>query len=777
MGELFNKVCSLPVLMDAWKRVKGKGAAGGLDCVSVEDFHKDLSRNIDRLVKDLQGGRYAPEPLERINAPKHDGTRETRPLSLPSVRDKLVQQAVRLVIEPLFNPRFLDCSYAYRPGKGPKKAFGRINHSLTTEKKTWVALGDFDRFFDTLDQEVLLREFGKGVDDPEIIGLIRMWIKIGYVGSSGDYFDTEGGVGQGSVISPLLSNIYAHPLDDYMVRQGYTYLRYSDNLIILALTKKEAARGLDDLASFAKSALKLTLNDYSRPVRSLGEGFVFLGIFYQGEKRAISIGKMGKILRRLKTLIKPGKTPENLMLKLAQSLEGTARYYGVIQPEGQFAEIDQVVMNRMATVLAEYVQMGLFRNASQLMTYLMPLPFLSQGFKLRKEATLKELAGVVLKKRLTEKAKTEAKAPAAVPVQKAVKRADRAVSRRKQRYVRDRGTASELVVSTHGAFLGKASGRLVVKIKEKILTTARFDTLKNVVVAVSGVTLSSDLIRECAGRQIGIHFVEHQGPPYAMIHAPAHPRASLCMAQTRAIQDGKGFDIARRIVKGKIRNQLNLLKFYGRSRQDEEAYQSGLDKMEAEVDRLFEEADSLEPGEDHALARERLFSIEGRAASSYWALVKKIMGDEIEFPGRRRRGAADLVNSLLNYGYALIYPRVWRAVILAGLNPHLSFLHAPDDKEPSLSFDLIEEFRCQAVDRAVITMISRNEPVAVDPKKGLLTEETKRLLISNVLERLTALMPTKKGRIPLDEVIRRQPRRLARALTEDRPYRPFVGRY
>jgi group II intron reverse transcriptase/maturase/CRISPR-associated endonuclease Cas1 len=776
MGELYHKACSLPVLMDAWKMVKGKGAAGGLDRVSVDDFHKDLGRNMDRLVADLQAGRYAPEPLERINAPKHDGTRETRPLSLPSVRDKLVQQAVRLVIEPLFNPRFLDCSYAYRPGKGPRKAFGRINHYLTTEKKTWIALGDFDRFFDTLDQDILLREVGRVVHDPEIIGLIRMWMTIGYVGSSGDYFDTEGGVGQGSVISPLLSNIYAHPLDDYMIRQGYAYLRYSDNLIILALSKKEATSGLDDLAAFAKDSLKLTLNAYSRPVRSLTEGFVFLGVFYQGESRAISTGKMGKIRRRLKGLITPGKDPDKLILKICQSLEGTARYYGVIQTESQFAEIDQFVVNRLAPVLAEYVQRGVFRNTSQLTTYLMPLPFLSEGFKLRKEATLKELAGLVIKKTVSAKARTEAKAAAPAPVQKAVQRADRAVSRRKQRYVRDRGTASELVVSTHGAVLGKASGRLVVKCKGKILATAQFDKLKNVVVATSGVSLSSDLIRECTEKQIGIHFAEAHGPPYAMIHAPAHPRASLCMAQMRAIQDGKGFDIARIIVKGKIRNQLNLLKFYGRSRADEPAYQEVLDSMEQEVDRLYDEADGLEVGEDYALARERLFSIEGRAASSYWGLVRKVMGDDVPFPGRRRRGATDLVNSLLNYGYAMIYPRVWRAVVLAGLNPHLSFLHAPDDKEPSLTFDLIEEFRCQAVDRAVITMISRNEPVAVDPK-GLLTEDTKRLLVSNVLERLTALMPTRKGRMPLDEVIRQQPRRLAQALTEDRPYRPFVGRY
>jgi len=777
MANLFEKVVSLSTLLDAWKLVHAKGSAGGLDGISIEDFQKDLSRNLDKLSSDLKSGRYAPEPLERIDIPKHDGSGEKRPLSLPSVRDKIVQQAVRLVLEPIFNPIFLDCSYAYRPGKGPRKAFGRVNHYLTTERRRWAALADFDRFFDTLDQDILIRQVAKLVDDPEILSLIRMWIKIGFVRSGGDYSDAEAGIGQGSVISPLLSNIYAHPLDEYMIKQGYSYIRYSDNMIVLSHGRSEAGKGLKDLTEFSRINLKLRLNEEPRPVRSLSEGFVFLGIYYHEDRRAISTGKMAKIHERLKSLIKPGKLPDVLMQKIVRSLEGTARYYSVINPDPQFSEIDRFVIDRMATVLAEFVNKDIFRNTAEIITYLAPIPFLSEGCRTRKDEALKEIASLALRKAVEGKAKSESATQPAKTVTQAVRKADNAVTRRKQRYIRERSDSSDLFVSTHGAFVGKASGLLVVKSQGKLLASVQFEKLKNVLIGTSGVTLSSDVIRECAQRKIGLHFADAHGPPYAMVNATSHPKARLSMAQLEAVKNGEGLSIARRIVMGKIRNQLNLLKFYGRSRGDEADYQKGVDAMELEVEKLSEEAEKIGDGDGLEKARERLFSVEGRAASSYWAMVKLALGKDVEFPGRRRKGATDLVNCLLNYGYAMIYPRVWRAIVLAGLNPHLSFLHAPSDDDPSLAFDMIEEFRSQSVDRAVITMLSRNEPAALDPKQGLLTEVTKRRLITNVLERLTTLVRTKKGHVTLDDVIREQPKRLAHSLLSGTPYRPFIGRY
>jgi group II intron reverse transcriptase/maturase len=291
-GKLYDQVCSLPVLTDAWKRIKTKRSAGGLDRVSVADFERDFNRNFEALRGDLISRKYVPEPLERIAVPKMDGSGESRPLSLPSVRDKIVQQAVRSVIEPLFNPVFLDSSYAYRPGKGTVKVFKRVNHLLTVEKRRWVVLADFDKFFDTMDQDFAIQQVSRIVRDPDVLRLIRMWVKIGFVNNTGDYLDSDAGVGQGSEISPLLSNIYAHPLDEYMMKKNYAYVRYSDNVIILCHSMKEARTSLEDLKFFVKDMLKLSLNNDPQPIKTLDQGFVFLGIYYQNDSRAISHKKL-----------------------------------------------------------------------------------------------------------------------------------------------------------------------------------------------------------------------------------------------------------------------------------------------------------------------------------------------------------------------------------------------------------------------------------------------------------------------------------------------------
>ena len=236
--------------------------------------------------------------------------------------------------------------------------------------------------------------------------------------------------------------------------------------------------------------------------------------------------------------------------------------------------------------------------------------------------------------------------------------------------------------------------------------------------------------------------------------------------------------IARSIVIGKIKNQLNLMKFYGRSRKDDEQFQKALDAMEAEIDSLIAHAKEVKDNDGTEIkARDKLFSIEGRAASSYWGLVKMLLADDVTFSGRVRKGAGDLVNSILNYGYGILYARVWQAVALAGLNPYLSFLHEPQKNKPTLVFDMIEEFRSQAVDRAVFTMFTRGEYLDLNCKTGLLTEKSRKKVIENVLLRLASLVHYRGKKQQLAEVIRLQPRRLAVCIEEGKKYRPFVGRY
>ena len=777
MGELFDQVCSLSTLMDAWRRVKSKKAQGGLDQITVQDFERDFNRSFERLKKTLKDRTYTPEPVERVNAPKQDYSGETRPLSLPSVKDKVVQQAVRSVIEPLFNTIFMDCSYAYRPGKGPQKAFKRVNHYLTTENKRWVALADFDRFFDTLDQGFLLRQLSRLINDPDIIRLIRMWLRSGYVNSKGDYFDIDSGVGQGSVISPLLSNIYVHPLDEYMTQKGHAYLRYSDNLIILGYSRENAFEALGDLKSFIHDVLELRLNKSPYPVKSIEKGFVFLGIYYRNDKRAISMSKMQKIKDKISYVISPGKAPDTLIEKLNRTLDGTGRYYGVIKPEPQFIEIDEHLALRLTLILAEYIKRNRYRRVDELVAYLTPLVFLSDSYRRERDKKIRSIAGMALKKCIIKRDGQEGIKQLKGGLKEGIKAADRAVSTRKRKYLTDQSLISEVVVSTHGAFLGKKGNRLVVKMHKKNLLSRHLHKIKNIIVATRGVSLSSDLIQECARQKIAIHFLERYGPPYAMVYAPSHPRSNLGILQLEVRQNGQGLQIAARIVAGKIKNQLNLTKFYARSRKNNSDFQEGLESMESEIDRLTDEINGCPHGEDYDIQCNKLFLIEGRAALVYWGMVKKLLADDVEFPGRKRKGAKDTVNSLLNYGYGILYARVWQAVVLAGLNPCISFLHAPQRDKPTLAFDLIEEFRCQAVNRAVFTMITRGETLELDKKSSLLTESTRKKLIENVIERLSSLVPYKGKRIQLDDVVRLQARHLATCLEKAKIYRPFIGRY
>lgn len=775
MGALFEKACSLPVLMDAWKRVRAKGARGGLDRVTVKDFEIDIAGNIRRLINDLKTGRYTPEPLERINAPKENGSGETRPLSLPSIRDKIAQQAVRRVIEPLFEPVFLDCSYAYRTGKGPRKAFKRVNHCLTTEKRRFVALGDFDRFFDSLDQDILLEQVRGLIADEDIIRLIRMWCRIGFVDTKARYFDMDRGVGQGSVISPLLSNIYAHRLDQYMVRRGYAYVRYSDNMIVLSCSRKEAAAGLNDLIFFARESLKLSLNENSQPIKSLEQGFVFLGIYYKGARREISRGKMAKIMRKLRGVIRPDRNPQVLMDKLNRSLDGIRRYYSVIEPEHQMTEIDAFVLKNITPVIAGYINQDRYRNTKELLAFLDSLEFVSVTYNNQKERVLRELAGEAFKQAMPERQEKKCASPSRGRFKREIASADRAVSRRKRKYLKTQALSSELVVRTHGAFLGKRGSKVIISSHGKTLLSNRLDRTRSILVAAKGVTLSSDLIHACSSHKISIFFAELHGPPYAMVYLPSPLHARIGIAQLEARQNGQGTGIAKSIVVGKIRNQLNLMKFYGRSRKDNEQFQKTLAAMEAEIEDLITRAKEVTG--NGTKARDRLFAIEGRAASSYWGLAKILMANDIKFPGRVRKGADDPVNSALNYGYGILYSRVWRAVTLAGLNPCLSFLHEPAENKPTLVFDLIEEFRSQAVDRAIFTMITRGEKLGLNKKSGLLTEKTKEKVIQNVLERLASLAPYRGKKISLGEVVRLQPGHLADCLAKGKKYRPFMGRY
>ena len=199
------------------------------------------------------------------------------------------------VIEPLAEKIFSDCSYAYRPGKGHYKAIRRIDHSLNNRKRTWAIPRDIDNFFDTLNHQRLIEQFSGLVNgEPVMIELVALWCRMGLVEKNGRWRNVEAGVRQGGVISPLLANLYLHPLDEYAAKQEIDWIRYADDYLILCDSREKAASTDAKIEGFLKDSLGLRLNHSENSPKHIDEGFTFLGVRFCGKERTIAPKKDGK---------------------------------------------------------------------------------------------------------------------------------------------------------------------------------------------------------------------------------------------------------------------------------------------------------------------------------------------------------------------------------------------------------------------------------------------------------------------------------------------------
>lgn len=331
-----------------------------------------------------------------------------------------------------------------------------------------------------------------------------------------------------------------------------------------------------------------------------------------------------------------------------------------------------------------------------------------------------------------------------------------------------------LYADQFGAFIGKHAERLRLTVKGEIVAQAPLMHLQTVTVASLGVSLSADAIAACCERGIPIYLMDETGAVYATLYSSGLVGTVLTRrAQLAAYHDERGLALARAISAGKIRNQAAALRYWAGNRQ--ESHPDIADALTADADHLLLLAESAAalPAERLDDAREPLMGLEGAAAARYWAAAALLIPPEYGWTGRTGRGALDPINSLLNYGYGILYAEIERAIVLAGLDPYGGFLHADRPGKPSLVLDLIEEFRQIAVDRAVIGLAARHYRVE-QSSDGKLTAETRRDFAKRIIETLDAPIRTPEGRIALRHLIQRQARELAAFLRGDRAvYAPF----
>jgi RNA-directed DNA polymerase len=306
--SLFDKVFALPNLRRAWQQVAANGGAGGSDGMTLVRFAENADARLAELAADLRAKTYRPQPVRRVFIPKSGGGQ--RPLGIPSIRDRVVQQALRQILEPIFEGKFSKHSHGFRPEKGCATALAVVDQALRYGYQ-WVVDADLQAFFDTVDHEQLLAALNEEVADGSVLRLVRQILKAGVVlPATATVEPTEMGTPQGGPLSPLLANVYLHAFDTRMVQAGYGLVRYADDFVLFAKSEDEAAAALTLARQVLEEELGLRLHPEKTRVVSVAHGFEFLGFHYFRDPKTEQLRKSvrPKSVRRFREKVR-GLTP------------------------------------------------------------------------------------------------------------------------------------------------------------------------------------------------------------------------------------------------------------------------------------------------------------------------------------------------------------------------------------------------------------------------------------------------------------------------------------
>lgn len=351
--RLIDKVYALPNLRKAFARVKANDGAAGVDQVTVKEFEQHLEANLEKLARTLKDGSYRPQAIRRVWIAKL-GTKDKRPLGIPTVRDRVVQAALRAVLEPIFERDFAAQSYGFRPNRGCKDALRRVD-ALLKAGYNWVVDADLKSYFDTIPHAGLMERVKAKVADGKVLELLTAFLTQ-KVMETAEGWTPEEGTPQGAVISPLLSNLYLDPLDQGMAAAGREMVRYADDFVILCRHEAEAQAGLEQVQAWTAAAglrlhpAKTRIVDVRQP-----GGFDFLGYhFERGERwpRAKSLRKFKETIRG-QTRRTQGQGLAAIVTNLNRTLQG---WFGYFQHSHRrtFPALDGWVRMRLRSILRHH---------------------------------------------------------------------------------------------------------------------------------------------------------------------------------------------------------------------------------------------------------------------------------------------------------------------------------------------------------------------------------------------------------------------------------------
>ena len=705
MSDAIARFLSLDNFHHAWSKVAANQGCAGVDGETISQFEQDASRKLTQLMQHVVKGSYRPLPLRQLFIPKRGGG--WRELRVPTVRDRIVQQALLNVLHPVFDPQFEVCSYAYRPGRSHKMAIDQLS-AYQRRGYRWVLDADIVQYFDQISHQRLLAEVAERLPTSAhlsqtaftdlVLHLIAQWISVGVLTRDGLLLPQRG-IPQGSVVSPILANIYLDDFDEALLATPLKLVRYADDFVVLGRRQQQVIEAQQQVAALLK-AMDLRLHPDKTQITSFQRGFRFLGHAFVGD---------------LVVPIQRSSPPPQAVAKPAEVTEHLAHLR---------------LVHADAPLPANQMQQAMITALKASQQPIPPPLFVVLGYRVRQPQ------------------RVEIKS--SEPIW--------------------RNGMSTLYLVQQGATVNKEQGRFVVKAPQAAPIEIPAREVERLLV-FGNVHLTTPVIAECLERQVPVVFLSQLGDYKGHLWSAECDDLTVEIAQFQRRQDDAfRLATAQAIVRGKLMNSKQLLLRLNRKRQ--------LAEVAEAIAGISRDLAALE----QAATLDSLRGYEGSGAARYFkALGQLIVNPAFTFTERNRRPPKDPVNSLLSFGYTLLFNNVLSLLLAEGLNPYLGHLHGSEKKQTFLAFDLVEEFRSPVVDSLVMRLINQKFFKPTDftwpnSEGGIyLSDVARRPFLKQFEERLSLSVshPDVSEPVSYRRIIQLQIQRYKRALLTNMPYEAY----
>jgi CRISPR-associated protein Cas1 len=681
----------------AWEKVASNQGGAGVDGETIAHFANHADTYLDNMRRAIADGKYYPMLLRQIFVPKKDGG--WRELRVPTVRDRIVQQAILNVLYPVLEREFETSSFAYRPGRSHKMAAQQVSAWYRSGYE-WVLDADIVEYFENVRLNRLMAEVRERIAPKDLAHgaaiiekLIPAFLHAGVLTEAGIILP-EKGLAQGSVISPILANVYLDDFDEIVMAAGLKLVRYADDFVVMAKKERRILKAKQEITEIL-AGMGLQLNPDKTQITNFDRGFRFLGHTFVGD----------------------------LMLPVTRERDR--------EPKGMISAPDVRLVYADPPAAVTPVQMAMLEAIKASHQPIPPPLYVVLGYKIRE------------------------KMPVAIESKEPIWMSG----------------MSALYLVKQGAILRKEQGRFVVKPPDGEAEEIPIREVEQVMV-FGNVQLSNAAISACLEAQIPVFFLNQLGGYKGHLWSATLRSLETEAAQWQKVED-RGFQLsmARAIVAGKLTNSRQLLLRLNRKRQVEDVGNA-----------IAAIATDLEAvGKTETL--DALRGYEGASAARYFpALGQLITNTAFTLTERTRRPPKDPMNSLLSFGYTLLYNNVLSLILAEGLNPYLGNLHRSERKETHLAFDLMEEFRSPVVDTVAMKAINQKifKPTDFTWFDGdggtYLVDGAKRIFLREFEGRISQEVshPDVQKLVSYRRAIQLQIQRYKSALLEGKPYEPFL---